>query len=100
MKKLNERKAALLYDYIDKSAMFHGFAEKDSRSLMNVTFRTNSKELDEAFVKAATDNNIISIKGHRAVGGLRASIYNAMPIEGVEYLVNFMREFEESGGLL
>ena len=100
MKELNEQKAAILYNYLDKSNMFHGFAEKESRSLMNVTFRTDSEELDAAFVKAATENNIISIKGHRAVGGMRASIYNAMPIEGVRHLVDFMSEFEECGGQL
>lgn len=98
MKELNERKASILYDYLDNSTMFHGVAERESRSLMNVTFRTESEDLDAAFVKAATKNNIISIKGHRAVGGMRASIYNAMPIEGVRYLVDFMREFEQSGG--
>ncbi|MDE6764098.1 MAG: 3-phosphoserine/phosphohydroxythreonine transaminase [Oscillospiraceae bacterium] len=98
MQEINKNKAAILYDYLDKSAMFHGFTEKESRSLMNVTFRTDSEELDAAFVKAASANNIISIKGHRAVGGMRASLYNAMPIEGVKYLVDFMSEFERNGG--
>lgn len=67
--------------------MFYGLAEKDSRSLMNATFRTHSEDLDAAFVKAATQNGIINIKGHRAIGGMRASLYNAMPIEGVKHLV-------------
>jgi len=98
MKEINEVKAALLYDYLDKSDMFYGLADEDSRSLMNVTFRTHSKELDAAFVKAATQNNIINIKGHRAIGGMRASLYNAMPLEGVKHLVKFMEEFEKSGG--
>ena len=98
MKEINEAKAALLYDYLDKSDMFYGLADKDSRSLMNVTFRANSEELNSAFVKAAGKNGIISIKGHRAIGGMRASLYNAMPIEGVKYLVEFLEEFENSGG--
>lgn len=98
MKEINEAKAALLYDYLDKSDMFYGLADKDSRSLMNVTFRANSEELNSAFVKAAGKNGIISIKGHRAIGGMRASLYNAMPIEGVKHLVKFMEEFEKSGG--
>lgn len=98
MQKINERKAEILYNYLDQSTMFRGVAEKSSRSLMNVTFRTDSDALDAAFVKAAAEHNIVSIKGHRAVGGLRASLYNAMPIEGVERLVDFMREFERSGG--
>lgn len=98
MKKLNEEKAAILYDYLDKSAMFHGTADKDSRSLMNVTFKTDSDELNSNFVKAAEKNGIVGIKGHRAVGGMRASLYNAMPTEGVKCLVKFMEEFEKSGG--
>lgn len=98
MKEINETKAALLYDYLDKSDMFYGLADKDSRSLMNVTFRANSEELNSAFVKAAGKNGIISIKGHRSIGGMRASLYNAMPIEGVKHLVKFMEEFEKNGG--
>ena len=82
MKRLNEEKAAVLYRYLDQSKLFHGLARKDSRSLMNVTFRTDSAELDAAFVKAAAERGIVSIKGHRAIGGMRASLYNAMPIEG------------------
>lgn len=95
MKELNEKKAALLYDFLDTSSLFHGVARKDSRSLMNVTFRTGSDEIDAAFVKAAGQNRIVSIKGHRSVGGMRASLYNAMPMEGVLHLVDFMKEFEK-----
>ncbi len=98
MKTINEEKAAILYDYLDKSKLFHGTADKDSRSLMNVTFKTDSDELNSRFVKAAENNGIIGIKGHRAVGGMRASLYNAMPIEGVKHLVKFMEEFEKSDG--
>lgn len=94
MKRLNEKKAAILYRYLDHSKLFHGLARKDSRSLMNVTFRTDSAELDAAFVKAAAEHGIVSIKGHRAIGGMRASLYNAMPIEGVRCLVDFMQKFE------
>lgn len=94
MKEINEEKAAILYDYLDSSSLFHGMADKESRSFMNVTFRTKSEEMDAEFVKAAEQRRIVSIKGHRAIGGLRASLYNAMPIEGVQYLVDFMREFE------
>lgn len=98
MKEINEAKAAVLYDYIDKSDMFYGLVDEGSRSLMNVTFRTDSAELDAAFVKAAAEHGIVSIKGHRAIGGMRASLYNAMPIEGVRHLVNFMEAFEKNGG--
>lgn len=95
MQEINEKKASVLYDFLDGSSLFHGMVRQDSRSLMNVTFRAGSKELDAAFVKAAEQNGIISIKGHRVNGGVRASIYNAMPMEGVRYLVDFMREFEK-----
>ena len=95
MKEINEKKAAVLYDFLDGSKLFHGTVRKDSRSLMNVTFRTGSNEIDAAFVKEAEQSGIISIKGHRAVGGMRASIYNAMPMEGVGYLADFMGEFEK-----
>lgn len=96
MKQLNEEKAAVLYDYLDSSKLFSGIAEKESRSVMNVTFRTNSAETDAVFVKEAAENGIVSVKGHRAIGGLRASLYNAMPIEGVKRLVEFMKEFEKN----
>ena len=94
LKRRNEEKAALLYDYLDNSK-YIATAGKDSRSIMNVTFRTGSEELDARFVEEAKKYNIVSIKGHRAVGGMRASIYNAMPIEGVKALVEFMKKFEE-----
>ena len=94
LKRRNEEKAALLYDYLDNSK-YIATARKDSRSIMNVTFRTGSEELDAKFVEEAKKYNIVSIKGHRAVGGMRASIYNAMPIEGVKALVEFMKKFEK-----
>ena len=95
MKRRNEAKAKLLYDFLDQSKMFHGTVVAKDRSLMNVPFVTDSDELNAEFVKACTENGFINIKGHRSVGGMRASIYNAMPIEGVEALVNFMKQFEE-----
>ena len=95
MKERNEKKAKLLYDYLDQSKMFHGTVEKGSRSLMNVPFVTDSEELNAKFIKEATAEGLVSLKGHRTVGGMRASIYNAMPYEGVEKLVNFMKKFEE-----
>jgi len=94
MKKRNEEKAAILYDYLD-SSKYIACAEKESRSIMNVTFRTGSEELDALFVAEAKKHDIVSIKGHRAVGGMRASIYNAMTKEGVMALVEFMKEFEK-----
>ena len=95
MKKYNEKKAAILYDYLDSSKMFKGTVEKKDRSLMNVPFVTGDAELDAKFVKEATAAGFVNLKGHRTVGGMRASIYNAMPIEGVEKLVEFMKKFEE-----
>ena len=95
MKLRNEAKAKVLYDFLDQSKMFHGTVVPKDRSLMNVPFVTDSEELNAEFVKACTENGFINIKGHRSVGGMRASIYNAMPIEGVEALVNFMKQFEE-----
>jgi len=94
MKARNEEKAKILYDYLDNSK-YIAPARKDSRSMMNVTFRTGSEELDALFVEEAKKYDIVSIKGHRAVGGMRASIYNAMPKEGVEALVEFMKKFEK-----
>lgn len=94
MKEINEKKAFILYDYLDKSRLFEGLARKDSRSLMNVTFRTGSNEMNAEFIRAAEQNGIIGIGGHRSIGGMRASLYNAMPVEGVEYLADFMRDFE------
>ena len=95
MKKLNEEKAAILYNYLDSSSMFKGTVVKKDRSLMNVPFVTGNDELDAKFVKEAKAAGFENIKGHRSVGGMRASIYNAMPIEGVKALVEFMKKFEE-----
>jgi len=91
----NQRKAKLLYDFLDQSEMFKGTVRKEDRSLMNVPFVTGDKDLDAKFVKAADAAGLKNLKGHRSVGGMRASIYNAMPIEGVEALVAFMKKFEE-----
>ncbi len=93
MKEKNERKARLLYDYLDAQDYYIAPVEKESRSLMNVTFVTGDEELDKAFVKAAAKEGLVNLKGHRSVGGMRASIYNAMPCEGVEKLVAFMKKF-------
>lgn len=95
MKEYNEKKAAVLYDYLDQSKLFKGTVRKEDRSLMNVPFITGDTELDAKFVKEAEAAGFKNLKGHRTVGGMRASIYNAMPIEGVEKLVAFMKEFEE-----
>ena len=95
MKVHNEKKAKILYDFLDASRMFQGTVVKQDRSLMNVPFVTGNGELDAAFVKAATEAGFVNLKGHRSVGGMRASIYNAMPIEGVEKLVQFMDRFEK-----
>ncbi len=94
MKAKNEKKAKILYDYLDQSEMFKGTVVKEDRSLMNVPFVTGDKDLDAKFVKEAAEAGFVNIKGHRTVGGMRASIYNAMPIEGVEKLVEFMKKFE------
>lgn len=95
MKEKNEKKAAILYNYLDESRLFHGTVEKKDRSLMNVPFVTGDKEMDAKFVKEAEAAGLVNLKGHRTVGGMRASIYNAMPLEGVEALVAFMKKFEE-----
>ena len=95
MKKRNEEKAKILYDFLDESELFKGTVVKEDRSLMNVPFVTGDKDLDAKFVAEAKKCGIENIKGHRTVGGMRASIYNAMPIEGVKYLVEFMKKFEE-----
>lgn len=94
MKEHNEKKAAVLYDFLDQSKLFKGTVRKEDRSLMNVPFVTGDKELDAEFIKAAEAAGFVNLKGHRTVGGMRASIYNAMPIEGVEKLVVFMKDFE------
>jgi len=98
IQKINEAKAKLLYDFLDESRLFKGTAERKDRSLMNVTFVTGSKEMDEEFVKSAAAAGLVTLAGHRSVGGMRASIYNAMPVEGVEKLVKFMKEFEAARG--
>ena len=95
MKERNEAKAALLYQFLDQSKLFKGTVVPEDRSLMNIPFVTGNEEMDAKFVKAATENGFVNLKGHRTVGGMRASIYNAMPIEGVEKLVAFMKKFEE-----
>ena len=95
MKEYNEKKAKILYDFLDESEMFKGTVVKKDRSLMNVPFVTGDKELDAKFVAEAEANGFVNLKGHRTVGGMRASIYNAMPKEGVEKLVEFMKKFEE-----
>lgn len=94
MKEFNEKKAAILYDYLDQSKLFKGTVVKKDRSLMNVPFVTGDKALDETFVIEAKAQGFENLKGHRSVGGMRASIYNAMPMEGVEQLVEFMKKFE------
>lgn len=94
MYEINKKKAQILYDFLDSSEMFHGTVVKEDRSLMNVPFVTGNEELDAKFVKEATAAGFVNIKGHRTVGGMRASIYNAMPIDGVEKLVKFMADFE------
>lgn len=95
MKAHNEKKAKVLYDFLDESKLFKGTVEKKDRSLMNVPFVTGDADLDAKFVKEATAAGLVNLKGHRTVGGMRASIYNAMPMEGVEALVAFMKKFEE-----
>lgn len=95
MKAHNEKKAGILYDFLDSSKLFRGTVEKKDRSLMNVPFVTGNEELDAKFIKESIEAGFVNLKGHRSVGGMRASIYNAMPIEGVEKLVAFMKEFEE-----
>ncbi len=94
MKEYNEKKAKILYDFLDESRLFRGTVRKEDRSLMNVPFVTGDADLDAKFVKEAKEAGFENLKGHRSVGGMRASIYNAMPIEGVEKLVEFMRRFE------
>ncbi len=94
VQKVNEQKAKILYDFLDSSKMFRGTVVKEDRSLMNVPFVTDSDELNAKFIKEATEKGFVNLKGHRSVGGMRASIYNAMPVEGVVALVEFMKEFE------
>ena len=95
IKEKNEKKAKVLYDFFDQSKMFKGTVVKKDRSLMNVPFVTGDADLDAKFVKEAKEAGLENLKGHRSVGGMRASIYNAMPYEGVVALVEFMKKFEE-----
>ena len=94
MQKINEEKAGILYDYIDNSAMFKSPIVREDRSIMNVPFTATTKELEDKFIKDAKETGLVQLAGHRSVGGMRASIYNAMPIEGVKKLVDFMKKFE------
>lgn len=96
MQKINIRKSSLLYDYLDSSKLFKGTVVKEDRSLMNIPFITGNEDLDKKFVQEAMAHDIVNIKGHRTVGGMRASIYNAMPLDGVKALINFMEQFEKS----
>jgi phosphoserine aminotransferase len=98
MKAHNEKKARILYDYLDTTDFYRTNAFARDRSLMNVTFKTNSEELDAQFIAESKERGMSNLKGHRSVGGMRASIYNAMPLEGVSYLVDFMKEFEKKQG--
>ena len=95
MKELNEKKAKIIYDFLDGSKMFNATVQGEDRSLMNIPFVTGNDELDAKFVAEAKKNGLVNIKGHRSVGGMRASVYNAMPIKGCEALVSFMKKFEE-----
>ena len=98
MKEVNEKKASILYDFLDASALFRGTVQKASRSLMNIPFVTGDSEIDKAFISEASAAGLINLKGHRTVGGMRASIYNAMPEKGVMRLVEFMKDFEKRRG--
>ena len=95
-KEANIAKAKILYDYLDSSKLYIPYVDKASRSLMNVTFRCPSEELDAEFLEGAKKYKFTNLKGHRSTGGLRASIYNAMPVDGVKALVAYMKEFEEA----
>lgn len=95
MEKINHKKAKMLYDYIDSSELYSNPVAVEDRSYVNIPFVTGDKDLDAKFVKEAKEHGIVNIKGHRSVGGMRASIYNAMPVEGVEALIDFMKEFEK-----
>jgi phosphoserine aminotransferase len=94
----NRSKAALLYDYLDSTAFYSNPVAREDRSLMNVPFKLKNEALDEAFLKGAQARGMVQLKGHRSVGGMRASIYNAMPVEGVQALVAYMKDFEAGHG--
>jgi phosphoserine aminotransferase len=98
MEEINRKKADLIYSFIDSSGFYRGTAETGSRSMMNITFRLPSEELEKAFIQKATDNDLGGLKGHRSVGGCRASIYNASGLDSVEALVDFMKTFEKENG--
>ena len=98
LESINRKKAALLYDILDNSDYYKGTVRKDSRSIMNVTFRLPSEDLEKKFISEALENGMLGLKGHRSVGGIRASIYNAVPLEAVENLTNFMNSFEKENG--
>jgi phosphoserine aminotransferase len=98
IEEVNRKKAQMIYDVLDASSFYKGTARKDSRSLMNVTFRLPNEELEKKFVAEALENGMLGLKGHRSVGGIRASIYNAVPLEAVEHLVDFMKKFEKANG--
>jgi phosphoserine aminotransferase len=98
MEARNRMKAALLYDYLDSTPFYSNPVAREDRSLMNVPFKLTDESLDEAFLKGAQARGMVQLKGHRSVGGMRASIYNAMPVEGVKALVAYMGEFEASHG--
>ena len=95
MAEINYKKAAIIYDFLDSSKMFSATVQGEDRSIMNIPFVTGNEELDAKFVKQAAAAGFVNLKGHRSVGGMRASIYNAMPVEGCEALVKFMAEFEK-----
>jgi phosphoserine aminotransferase len=98
MEQMNIAKANLIYDYLDETEFYHSPVAKDDRSRMNIPFTLRSDTLDDDFLKEAEARDLMQLKGHRSVGGMRASVYNAMPIEGVQALVEFMREFERKHG--
>jgi phosphoserine aminotransferase len=98
MAQMNRAKANVLYDFLDETEFYYSPVEKEDRSLMNVPFRLRNEALNDDFLKQAKAHGMIELKGHRSVGGMRASIYNAMPIEGVKSLVDFMREFQAKQG--
>jgi phosphoserine aminotransferase len=98
MAERNSAKAGLIYDYLDASAFYKSPVQRDCRSLMNVPFKLRDEALDAAFLKGADARGLLQLKGHRSVGGMRASIYNAMPVEGVKALVAYMKEFEAAHG--
>lgn len=94
LQKINEKKAAMLYDYLDNSKLFKGRVAKKDRSMMNVTFVIGDTDMEKRFVAEAKEAGLVNLGGHRSMGGMRASIYNAMPIEGVKALIEFMEKFE------